>query len=415
VTPADGSSSRKRTAARRSAYDESCLDWLWRALYSADGRHAECPRCHQQRTFHRVRQRLSYSCDSCGWHVHPTAGTLFNRSHVPLGVWFRAVAIVVARPASTGPTGLHEALGVGPRTAARMIRLIRQGLAGAPAPPAAKLPADTQRELLVLIAQSVDLASENLRPVSPPAPMAGATIRAAVSPVETFVAHTDPRERILEAASRAIVRRGMGATRIADIAREAGVSPAMVHYYFATKDAVLLEAARWVERETIAQRDRIVYGQGSALAKLSRFVDAQRVSHELSWQEIVVYFGLWDRAIRSPRYRADSTRARQQWKQYWVAMLQQGVQEGIFVLVAPLDDVIERIAAFLDGISIQILLGHPWLDERRAADLTYDFVAEQVGVAATDLRAAAQHSGDNAAPAAAPRRRSRGRGAEERS
>jgi AcrR family transcriptional regulator/transposase-like protein len=377
-----------------SSRDDRCLDWLWRALYSRDGRHAACPRCRRRRAFHRVQKRLSYSCDSCGWHIHPTAGTIFYRSHVPLGVWFRAVVLVAARPGGFGPSSLRDKLDVSPRTAARMIRLIRQGLAGDPGQSGDGLPPDAQRELLVLIAQAAKEGDGDGLPVPPHELLTSAGTSSSGARIEAFAAHSDPRERILEAARRAIVARGMGATRIIDIAREAGVSPAIVHYYFATKDAVLLEAARWVERETVAQRDQIVYGPGPALAKLSQFLDAQRVSHELSWQEIVVYFGLWDRAIRSPRYRAQSTRARQVWKAYWSTILEQGVAEGVFHLAAPLDDVIERIAAFLDGISIQILLGHPWLDERRAAELTYEFVAEQVGVPVTALGAAGSEASE---------------------
>ncbi len=398
VSPADGTGafSRKRTSARRSEYDDLCLDWLWRTLYSADGRHADCPRCRQRRSFHRVAQRLSYSCDSCGWHLHPAAGTLFHHSHVPLGVWFRAVALVAHQPDAARPARLAAELDVSPRTAARMIRLIRDTIENEQPHAPGGLPAAIQRELVALIAQAVSAHPDRLARASVATPLARNHVSATGARIEAFAAHTDPRERILEAACRAIVKHGMGATRIADIAREAGVSSAIVHYYFSTKDAVLLEAARWVERETVAQRDRIVYGNGRALIKLAHFIDAQRVSHELSWQEIIVYLGLWGRAIRSPRYRVESTRGRQVWKAYWVAMLEQGVGEGEFTLAAPLDDVVERVSAFLDGISIQILLGHPWLDEQRAADLTYEFVAEQVGVPASALRAAAAQPLDKA-------------------
>src|ERR671933_26728 len=60
----------------------------------------------------------------------------------------------------------------------------------------------------------------------------------------------DPRrrerlEQILAAACRAILERGFPATRIADIARAAGVSTGTVHYYFATKDEVLVAALKW--------------------------------------------------------------------------------------------------------------------------------------------------------------------------
>src|SRR3954454_9790421 len=57
----------------------------------------------------------------------------------------------------------------------------------------------------------------------------------------------DPRrperlEQILDAACRAILDRGFPATRIADIAAAAGVSTGTVHYYYATKDEVLVAA-----------------------------------------------------------------------------------------------------------------------------------------------------------------------------
>src|SRR3954454_2171182 len=69
----------------------------------------------------------------------------------------------------------------------------------------------------------------------------------------------DPRrperlEQILAAACRAILERGFPATRIADIARAAGVSTGTVHYYFATKDEVLVAALKWASAHTRAPR-----------------------------------------------------------------------------------------------------------------------------------------------------------------
>ena len=55
----------------------------------------------------------------------------------------------------------------------------------------------------------------------------------------------DRSEQILVAACRAIVRLGFGSTRIADVAREAGTSTGTVHYYFETKDDLLVAALRW--------------------------------------------------------------------------------------------------------------------------------------------------------------------------
>src|SRR6476620_329453 len=68
--------------------DATCLEWLWRENLSPDGEHAYCPKCETERRFHRVASRPSYSCDVCGKHLHPTAGTIFHKSSTGLDLWF---------------------------------------------------------------------------------------------------------------------------------------------------------------------------------------------------------------------------------------------------------------------------------------------------------------------------------------
>lgn len=60
---------------RRYPDDAACLDRLWRDRFAPDGRHAQCPKCDRERKFHRTKSRASYSCDSCGHHIHPMKGT----------------------------------------------------------------------------------------------------------------------------------------------------------------------------------------------------------------------------------------------------------------------------------------------------------------------------------------------------
>ena len=55
------------------------------------------------------------------------------------------------------------------------------------------------------------------------------------------------REQMLAAAATLIAERGFTETRIADVAARVGASPALVIYYFRTKDNLLTEALRWSE------------------------------------------------------------------------------------------------------------------------------------------------------------------------
>ena len=57
---------------------------------------------------------------------------------------------------------------------------------------------------------------------------------------------------MLVAAAHLIAERGFSETRIADVAARVGASPALVIYYFGTKDSLLTEALRWSERSFYA-------------------------------------------------------------------------------------------------------------------------------------------------------------------
>jgi transposase len=108
--------------------DTTCLDYLWRRNYSPDGEHAECPVCGEVRKFHRIKSRPSYSCDVCGKHLHPTAGTIFHKSSTGLDLWFRAIFLMSSTRCGTSAKQIERELGVTYKTAWRMAHLIRTRL-----------------------------------------------------------------------------------------------------------------------------------------------------------------------------------------------------------------------------------------------------------------------------------------------
>src|SRR5215831_15561452 len=52
----------------------------------------------------------------------------------------------------------------------------------------------------------------------------------------------ETRRRIVEAAQSVLARDGYAATSVKDIAAEAGIAPGLVHYYFKTKNDLVLAA-----------------------------------------------------------------------------------------------------------------------------------------------------------------------------
>jgi transposase-like protein len=108
--------------------DAACLNWLWRERCSEDGEHAECPKCERVRKFHKVNDRPAWDCDSCGFHMHPTAGTIFHKSSTSLHLWFFAMHLITSTRGGISAKQLERELGVTYKTAWRMFNLIRNEL-----------------------------------------------------------------------------------------------------------------------------------------------------------------------------------------------------------------------------------------------------------------------------------------------
>jgi transposase len=110
--------------------DETCLDWLWRKRFAEDGHTVHCPSCDRERRFHRVKGRPAYDCDTCGHHLHPTAGTIFHKSSTSLHLWFYAMYVMASTRCGVSAKQLERELGVTYKTAWRMFNLIRNDLMG---------------------------------------------------------------------------------------------------------------------------------------------------------------------------------------------------------------------------------------------------------------------------------------------
>lgn len=118
--------------------DEACLQWLWRERHSKDGEHAYCPKCETERSFKRyetTQRRQSWTCTACGHHVHPTAGTIFEKSSRPLTDWFYCMFLVSSSRCGVAAKHVERELGCNYKTAWRMLNLVRNELMRQDGPP----------------------------------------------------------------------------------------------------------------------------------------------------------------------------------------------------------------------------------------------------------------------------------------
>lgn len=102
--------------------DDACLDFILSLLYP-DG--VVCRSCQRVTKHHRLSGRKAYSCQECGTHVYPLAGTIFEKSSTRLKSWFYALYIMASTRCGVSAKQLQRELGVTYKTAWRMFNQIR--------------------------------------------------------------------------------------------------------------------------------------------------------------------------------------------------------------------------------------------------------------------------------------------------
>ena len=111
-----------RDFARDFPDDDSCLEWLKDFIYPGG---IYCAKCEDITKHHRVRSRPSYSCDRCGHHVHPMAGTIYQDTRTPLKLWFYATYLMAQTRCGISAKQIQRETGVTYKTAWRMFNKIR--------------------------------------------------------------------------------------------------------------------------------------------------------------------------------------------------------------------------------------------------------------------------------------------------
>ena len=103
--------------------DDACLDFLKDARWPKG---IFCQKCQKKTTHYRIPSRKVYSCEFCGSHVSPTAGTIFHKSPTPLRSWFHAIFLMASTKTGISAKQLQRELDVTYKTAWRMFKEIRK-------------------------------------------------------------------------------------------------------------------------------------------------------------------------------------------------------------------------------------------------------------------------------------------------
>jgi AcrR family transcriptional regulator len=190
------------------------------------------------------------------------------------------------------------------------------------------------------------------------------------------------RDQMLVAAAQIIAERGFSETRIADVARRVGASPALVIYYFGTKDELLTEALRYSEEtfytacsemlaNTSALRDRL-----EMLVRLTCDPDGD-AEIPGAWG---LWFDLWAQAFRHPLVARDRVELEKRWRSTIESVVMDGIKAGEIGKVDAADFAVTW-AVLLDGLSIQVALKDAVVGPDRAFGIAMNFAEGALGLA----------------------------------
>ena len=188
------------------------------------------------------------------------------------------------------------------------------------------------------------------------------------------------REQMLQAALEVVAERGYPETRIADVAERAGTSPALVIYYFKTKDQLLTEAIRYSEDNWYAAGTSRMAAIPTAAGQLEELVamsclpeaDAEPPT---SW---ALWLDLWAQSVRHPEVAGVRQKFDERWRETISSLVLAGQEAGEFGPVDPAGFAI-ALSALLDGFAVQIALADTVVSPHRAFELSMRFAAKELG------------------------------------
>ena len=162
------------------------------------------------------------------------------------------------------------------------------------------------------------------------------------------------REQIVRATVRCLAREGYTRLTMKKVAREAGVSQGILHYYFADKRAILaatLEAvSRDLDRRVTAAQSRTGRDPAARLRALVRACLEVAVGRPEFW---VVFVEFWGEMMHDRRLREVNAEVYTRTRRLIGRLIAEGVAAGRFRPVDP-----PRAAAvvlgLVDGVSLQL-------------------------------------------------------------
>jgi AcrR family transcriptional regulator len=162
-------------------------------------------------------------------------------------------------------------------------------------------------------------------------------------------------QRIVEAMRRSVAQRGTAGSTFDHVSREAGVSRGLLHYYFGTKEQLLVEAVR----RDCELRMQLLERRLASAQSPEDYIDLmaqnlQETVHEEP-EFVTLVFELFTLSRRNEDIATEYAGLMQRMRGQVAAMLAVAQREGILRLHAEPEAVAEILFSLADGLALRML------------------------------------------------------------
>jgi AcrR family transcriptional regulator len=165
----------------------------------------------------------------------------------------------------------------------------------------------------------------------------------------------DKAQRIVDAMRASVALRGVAGSTFDHVAREAGVSRGLLHYYFGSKERLLAEV---VKRDTDL-RMAALDEQLAAASSAEDFISMLRRTLEAMLRDdtefLTLSFEVFTLSRRNPEIAAEFSELVRRTRQHVAAVLAAKQAEGVLELRADPEAIAEIIFGLGDGLALRIL------------------------------------------------------------
>jgi AcrR family transcriptional regulator len=165
--------------------------------------------------------------------------------------------------------------------------------------------------------------------------------------------------------------------RLQDIAAEAGVSKALLHYYAESREQLLADTFEFGDERARQRVKQDISGGGTGAERLRKllhlyFADETEVREDwMLWSEFSAS------AVFDPELSSKMHRAFADWSSWLEQIVREGVQDGSIVSDRPPGETVSDLTALVDGLGLQLVRGLMSADQARQ---TLDRVMAKLGL-----------------------------------